>query len=223
MSEDNDNGYASPIDKERGYYTRPIDNKKLRDFHNMYFFDWDKTWKNTYWLGKHVYKFPTDLWIAQEIIASVKPDILIETGTAEGGSALFYASIMDILNYGRVISIDTRQDFTPTFTHPRIDFVVGASTNPDIVSRIKSQIKSEDVIVVNLDSEHTFHNVTNELNIWGPLVSIGSYLICEDTSYTPAAEALAAWLPSHPEFEVDYSKECHYLTEHHGGYLKRCR
>jgi cephalosporin hydroxylase len=110
-------------------------------FDKAYYYGMEKTWKNnTFWLNVPVAKCPLDLWIYQEIITETTPDIIIETGTAYGGSALFLSSICDLVNRGRIITVDvTEQSNRPE--HERIKYLAGSSTSEAIVQEISSLSK----------------------------------------------------------------------------------
>jgi len=109
-------------------------------FHSLYYRSQSQTWGNTYWLGTPVMKATSDLWIFQEIIYQTKPDVIIEAGTYKGGSAYFMASICELINHGRVITIDIVQDGNKP-QHKRIKYLLGSSTSPKIVGEIKKLIQ----------------------------------------------------------------------------------
>jgi len=170
------------------------------------------------------------MWIYREIIFEVKPDIIIECGTLNGGSALFLASICDLINNGKVITIDINSPGNKP-SHSRIEYLLGSSTSSEIIEKIKSRIKKEDKIMVILDSDHTKKYVLNELNIYSKLVSKGSYLIVEDTNINGnpvfpkfgdgSKEAVQEFLLLDKNFIIDRTKEKFYLTFNPTGYLKR--
>ncbi len=197
-------------------------------FHRMYHGSPGRTWQNTKWLGTPVLKCPFDLWIYQELITRVRPDVIVETGTHKGGSALYLASICDLLDHGRVITVDIREK-SGRPEHPRITYLTGSSTAPEIVSRIKEEATG--TIMVILDSYHSRDHVLEELEAYGPLVASGSYVIVEDTNmnghpshpkFGPGPwEAVEDFLGSHPEFRVDVDCEKFFLTMNPRGYLQR--
>jgi cephalosporin hydroxylase len=174
-------------------------------------------------------KCPLDLWIYQEIISEVRPDLIIETGTAFGGSALFMAHILDILGKGEVLTIDT-DDTISRQAHPRITYVRGSSSNADLIGSILSNRPDEARLVV-LDSDHSKAHVLKELELLSPHVSVGSYLIVEDTNINghPTLprfgegpyEAVTEFLKTHPQFEVDETREKFLMTFNPRGYLRR--
>src|SRR3954454_1216746 len=96
-------------------------------------------WANTTWLGVHALKGPWDLWAAQEVIAEVRPDVIVETGVAQGGSALFYASVLDALGRGKIVDVDVSLEWVHPRVrkHRRISLFEGSSTDPAIVERVR--------------------------------------------------------------------------------------
>jgi cephalosporin hydroxylase len=191
-----------------------------------------QTWKNTSWLGVSLEKYPTDLFVYQEIIYETKPDVLIEAGTLKGGSAYFFASLFDLLGKGRVITMDI-VDQPEKPKHPRIEYLLMSSISDEAIRRIKSEIKTGDRVMVSLDSNHAADHVFKELQLYSPMVTIGCYLVVEDTNINghpvyPAfgpgpMEAVKRFLAGNQDFEVDRSKERFMLTVSPSGYLRRVR
>ena len=189
------------------------------------------TWRATYWLGVPTAKCPLDLWIYQEILTETRPDLIVETGTHMGGSALFLASVCDQLGNGSVLTIDI-VDRSDRPQHPRITYVSGSSTDPDVVAQIGHRVRLAERVMVILDSDHSEAHVFDELSQLGPMVSPDCYLIVEDTNvnghpvepgFGPGpAEALERYLDiAPPRFIVDRSREKLLLTFNPGGYLRR--
>jgi cephalosporin hydroxylase len=148
-------------------------------------------WDNKYvysfsWLGRPIIQLPEDMVRMQELIFSLKPDVIIETGVAHGGSLVFYAGLCKILEKGRVIGIDieirphNRKAIESHFLFPFITLVEGDSVAPSLVEKVKAEIKTDDKVLVLLDSCHTKDHVLAELNAYAPLVPIGSYIIAMD-------------------------------------------
>ncbi len=200
------------------------------NFHKLYYdSDW-RTWKNTYWLGVPVQKCPLDLWIYQEIIWNVRPNVIIETGTYDGGSAYFLAHVCDMVGKGRVVTIDI-EPRPERPQHPRLQYVLGSSTDPDVVASVRRDLDASDVVLVILDSDHSEAHVSNELRIYSDLVSPGSYLIVEDTNingnpilpeFGPGAmEAVGAFMAENKDFVLDQEMEKFFMTFNPGGYLRR--
>ena len=207
------------------------DSRTVAEFHKLFYFRAATTWNNTTWLGVPVEKCPMDLVTYQEILYESRPDLLVEAGTFKGGSALFFASVMDLLNHGRVITIDITDRGRPP--HPRITYLRGFSTSPDIVATVKNAITPSERVMVVLDSDHSAENVRKELRTYGPLVTVGAYLVVEDTNinghpvltgYGPGpAEALEDFLKTDSGFVRDPSRERFLLTFNPGGFLKKTR
>ncbi len=140
------------------------------------------------WLGLPIIQLPQDIVALQEIIWSTKPDLIIETGVARGGSIIFHASMLRLLgNNGRVVGIDI--DIRPhnreaIEKHPlsgNVTLIQGSSIDNVIVNQVKSLIKPSDKVMVILDSNHTHEHVLAELSLYHELVSKGCYLVVLDT------------------------------------------
>lgn len=199
-------------------------------FHELYYESMDDTWKNTYWLGVRTAKCPLDLWIYQEILWETRPDLIIECGTAFGGSALFLASLLDRFDAGLVCTVDV-EDIPDRPAHPRIQYLLGSSTDPEVVSQVKVIAASAQRVMVLLDSDHRCDHVARELELYSGLVTPGCYLIVEDTNinghpvvpeYGPGpAEALEQFLARDERFDVDASREKLLFTFNPGGFLRR--
>ncbi len=199
-------------------------------FHHLYYHSGDRPWTTVYWLGVDTQKCPLDMWIYQELLFATRPDVVIETGTASGGSALFLASMFDLLGAGRVVTIDVleRPDRPK---HPRIEYVAGSSTDPATSGPVLASIPDAARVMVVLDSDHACDHVSAELATYASRVTPGCYLIVEDTNvngnpvlvdFGPGpAEAVQAFLAEHPEFEVDRACERLLMTFNPGGYLRR--
>lgn len=183
------------------------------------------------WLGTPIWQNPLDLWTIQQTIADVRPALLIETGTDHGGSALFYAHLMDLMDHGRVITVDIADHHE--VEHPRIEFVTASSTDPKVVKQLEAECDSADgPVMVILDSDHSYDHVVAELEAYAPLVSPGSYLLSQDgvidqfwifrdTRPGPLS-ANEEFLKRHPEFELDAERNARFrLTQHPVGWLRR--
>jgi cephalosporin hydroxylase len=203
-------------------------------FHRLYYSSGSSggTWQNTFWLGVPTFKYPHDLWVYQEIIFEVRPDLIVETGTASGGSALFLACMCDLVDKGRVITIDV-EDIPSSPQHKRIQYLHGSSTSESIVDQIQSEVADSNKVMIVLDSDHRKEHVLSELKIYNRFVTKGSYLIVEDTcvnghpvrpSFGPGPmEAVQDFLEGNEDFIVDDSKEKFLLTQNPRGYLKRVK
>ncbi len=139
--------------------TRNEDSTEIvNKFHLLYYNCPERTWQNTFWLGVRAQKCPLDLWAYQEIIYETRPDIIVECGTADGGSALYFASMCDLVRNGRVITVDvTESSARPT--HERITYLTGSSVDEETVGRIRHTIAGGDKVMVILDSDHTKDHV----------------------------------------------------------------
>jgi cephalosporin hydroxylase len=201
-------------------------------FHRL-FFDahvYGKTWAQTTWLGVPVLKSPFDLWTAQELIQELRPDVIIETGTAHGGSAFYMASLCDLIGKGRVITIDVNEDPSRPL-HDRITYLRGSSTALETVDNVRRLVRPGETTLVFLDSDHRRDHVRREMEAYGGLVTRGSYLVVEDTNvnghpirpdFGPGPmEAVEDFLKSHEEFSVDRTREKFFLTFNPKGYLRK--
>jgi cephalosporin hydroxylase len=188
-------------------------------------------WTRATWLGAQALKNPLDLWVYQEIMAETQPELIVETGTYRGGSALFLASMCDLLDVGEVVSIDVepvRDDYPE---HPRITYLGGrSSTDPDVVDEIRERVAGRNVLVI-LDSDHSQAHVEAELEVYAPLVPIGCYLVVEDSNIgrirkdlmPGPLEAIETFLANSDSFEIDREREKFLITFNRGGYLRRVR
>ena len=197
------------------------------------------------WMGRPIIQYPTDIMAMQELIWSVQPDLLIETGVARGGSLVFYASMFQLIGRGEVLGIDI--DIRPhnreaIESHPmagRIRMIEGSSIDPALFAQVEEMARDRKVMVV-LDSSHTRGHVLAELELYAPLVSVGSYCVVMDTvvedmppdlfgdrPWHPGnspKNAVHDYLARHPEFEIDHAMD-HKLAVSVApdGYLRRTR
>jgi cephalosporin hydroxylase len=210
----------------------PLVRKAIVDqFHRLYYHD-RGTWRETYWLGTRIWKCPLDLWLYQEMLHEVRPALIVETGTAFGGSASYLAHLCDIVGKGAVVSIDV-DDAGDRPKHQRVTYIHGSSTAPEVVAEVTGMIESGEPVMVILDSDHSENHVYNELNIYADLVTVGSYLIVEDTNVNghPAfpehgpgpMEALDRFLAERNDFEIDESKHKFHMTFNPRGVLRKVR
>lgn len=229
-------------DKELGSFTKSwmnLANAKKYSYHFS-------------WLGRPIIQYPQDIIALQEIIWEVKPDLIIETGIAHGGSLIFSASMLvmleasGLIKKGQVLGIDIdirEHNRVEIKKHPlsnKIEMIQGSSTDEIIVKQIRGFAKDYSNIMVILDSNHTHDHVLAELNAYAPLVSRGNYCVVFDTIIEDLpADAFpdrpwgknnnpktAVWeyLKTHKGFEIDKSIENKLLiTVAPDGYLKRVR
>lgn len=172
---------------------------------------------------------PLDCWVYQELIHELRPQLIIETGTDLGGSALFLASICDLVGEGRVMSIDIRR--AARVTHPRITFLVGDSTSPEILQQVRRAAAGTERVLVILDSDHHAPHVGRELRAYREFVTPGSYLVVEDTNvnghpvmpeHGPGPhEAVHDFLREDSNFQIDKTREKFLMTYFPNGFLRR--
>lgn len=186
-------------------------------------------------LGIPCFQNPFDTWITQEIIVEVKPELVIETGTMAGGSALLWASMLELATGGgRVITVDFVNEVDEARRHPlferRIECIEGSSTSPAVVEEVSRRAEGKRTLVI-LDSTHTQRHVTAELDAYAPLVTPGSYLIVQDSflsghplephSGPGPYEAVEAFLARDDRFRVDEERERMLFTFNPRGFLRR--
>ena len=211
----------------------PEPHEIVQQFHELYYNEGltnGGTWRSTYWMGARAEKCPLDLWVYQEILNEIRPEVIVETGTAAGGSALFLACMCDLLGTGRVLSVDiaTRPDVPQ---HPRIHYLMGSSTDDAMFRQVQALVGDGTPVLVILDSDHSMMHVLRELELYSPLVTPGSYLIVEDTNvnghpvyrdHGPGPmEALDEFLRRRPPFTIDSSREKFFLTQNPRGFLRK--
>ena len=183
-------------------------------------------------MGVRAQKCPLDLWVYQEIIWDTRPDLIVETGTSRGGSALYLATMFDLIGEGEVISIDVRNDEMALPEHGRITFLTGDSVDPKVATRVAELARGRRTMVV-LDSNHSKRHVAAEMAAYAALVAPGCYLIVEDSNingnpvlpeYGPGpAEAIEEFLAGNHEFAMDREREKFLLTFNPRGFLRRLR
>ena len=208
------------------------ENDLVQRFHDLYYRRWLRGGADTInlsWFGYELLKCPLDLWEYQELLVRTRPDIVIETGTFAGGSALYFAMILDAIGHGRVVTIDveTRRDRP---AHPRITYVTGSSVAEPTLVTVR-QMTGRDRAMVVLDSDHGAEHVYQEIVGYSPFVQAGDYLIIEDTNVNghPAwpdfgpgpMEAVNRFLSENSDFEIDERCERFLLTLSPRGFLRR--
>ena len=142
---------------------------------------------NFTWMGRPIIQYPQDMIAMQEIIWQLKPDLIIETGIAHGGSLIYYASILELIGKGGVLGIDIdirEHNKLEIEKHPmykRIKMIQGSAISKEIIEQIKPHAAGKQTVMVCLDSNHTHAHVLKELELYSPFVTVGSYLIAFDT------------------------------------------
>ncbi|HYD69449.1 cephalosporin hydroxylase family protein [Azospirillum sp.] len=148
---------------------------------------WSQKYQYTFsWLGRPIIQLPEDMIRMQEVIHHLRPDVIVETGVAHGGSLIYYAGLCKILEKGRVIGVDIEirpHNRTAIEAHPLAPFITlieGSSTAPEIVRQVHDLIRPGETVLVILDSNHTYQHVLDELNAYADLVTPGSYIVATD-------------------------------------------
>lgn len=205
-------------------------------------YDYSYLWS---WMGVPIIQMPADILATQEVIWATKPDIIIETGVARGGSMIFMASLLQVIGKGQVIGVDIEiraHNRASIEAHPlasRITLIEGPSTAPDTLARVRAEIPDGASVMVVLDSDHSRDHVLAELRAYGPLATEGQYLVVADTllgwgdsTQTPTKRskvlypgdepyaALKAYLAETDRFEIDAVLNGKLvLSSSPGGYL----
>ena len=187
-------------------------------------------YEQTTWMGRPALKCPMDMWVYQELMHGLETDLVIETGTFAGGSALYFAHVFDALGYGSVVSIDIRlQADLPQ--HPRIRYIEGSSISESVIQEVSAAAARAKSTLVVLDSDHKAPHKLRELMAYSDFVTPGSYIIAEDSGFDhypswpefgsgPAA-AVKAFLARDNRFEADRTREQHRITFAPAAFLKR--
>jgi cephalosporin hydroxylase len=193
-------------------------------------------WSNQ-WMGLSTWQNPNDAWIIQEIISELRPDYIVETGTFRGGSAVLWATVLREVNPdGKVITIDIEDQTTQArrldVWKRSINFLLGSSTDPKIVAQVAQAVKGKKTLVI-LDALHTKDHVLKELEIYAPMVNMGSYIVVQDSQvnghpvhreHGPGPmEAIEAFLAKSGDFQPDLDRERLMHTTNPRGYLKRLK
>ncbi len=200
-------------------------------------------------MGRPLIQLPEDVIRVQEAIWRARPEVIVETGVAHGGSLVFYASLLAALGAGRVIGVDIHirpENRAAIEAHPlasRITLIEGPSVAPDVVSQVRTLVGSGARAFIVLDSDHSRVNVLAELEAYAELVAPGSYIVAtdgimEDLSDVPRgrptwrddnpASAARAFAVAHPEFvlepptfDFDETESKHQTTYWPSAYLRR--
>jgi cephalosporin hydroxylase len=204
------------------------------------------------WLGRPIIQYPQDIVAMQELIWTIQPDLMIETGIAHGGSLIFYASMLELNaacsgpQHAEVLGVDIdirAHNRVAIEAHPmfkRISMIQGSSIAPEVIEQVKAKAAGKHRVLVCLDSNHTHDHVLAELQVYAPLTSLGSYCVVFDTIIEDMPAEMfsdrpwgpgnnpktAVWeyLKTHPEFESD--KQVNHkllISVAPDGYLKRVK
>lgn len=186
--------------------------------------EWNQLhWQSFSWFGLQIWQLPEDVMRLQEVVAAVKPDVIVETGVSKGGSAIFFSTMCRLLGKGRVISIDihipaeVRQAIEQSPFSDLITLIEGDSAAPEVVAQVKNRIGADEKVFIFLDSDHSKAHVLRELNAYSGMVTPGSYIVATDgvmqsltdtpygkpewTEDNPAAAA-REFAATHPEFAI---------------------
>ncbi|MDP4026013.1 CmcI family methyltransferase [Methylobacterium sp. NEAU 140] len=201
-------------------------------------------WK---WLGVPIIQLPSDVLAMQEVVWDRRPDVIIETGVARGGSIIFFASLLELIGNGRVIGIDidirqhNRRSIEDNIFSKRVTLLEGSSIADNLYEQVMNLIPSGSSVMVVLDSDHSYDHVRKELDLYGKLVSPGQYMIVADTMlgrmtadeipkerskiWYKGDEPLSAlhdYLNEHDDFELDEELNGKMiLSSSTGGYLRK--
>lgn len=202
---------------------------------------------NFSWMGRPIIQYPQDMIAMQELIWEIKPDLIIETGIAHGGSLIYYASLLELIGNGKVLGIDidirkhNREEIERHPMFKRIKMIEGSAVDEFVVDRVRKEAEGKERILVCLDSNHTYDHVLNELRFYAPLVSLNSYIVVFDTIVEDLPEgyfsqkrpwgignnpktAVDHFLRDNDSFVVDKSIDNKLLISvAPGGYLKRIK
>jgi cephalosporin hydroxylase len=211
---------------------------------------WSQKYAYTFsWMGRPVIQLPEDMIRIQEVIYRVKPDVIVETGIAHGGSLIFYASLCKAIGQGRVIGVDieirahNRRAIEAHQLYPLVTLIEGNSIEAIVIDRVRALVHPGETVMVILDSSHTKEHVLAELTGYSPLVSPGSYIVAADgimrdldnvprgkpewARDNPAAAA-AEFAQKHTEFVLEVpawpfneSELTQNVTHWPGGWLRR--
>lgn len=185
--EDNKRAQALALGRDRDVFNAALSTLQAADK-----YDYTYLWS---WMGVPIIQLPADVMATQEVIWATKPDVIIETGVARGGSVLFLASMLELIGKGKVIGVDIeiREHNRKVIEHhsmaKRVTLIEGPSTARAVVAQVRSAIPDGASVMAILDSDHSRDHVLDELRTYGPLVTPGCYLIVADTALGYLAES----------------------------------
>lgn len=213
---------------------------------------WDAKYVYSFtWMGRPMIQLPEDMLRLQEVIYRIKPDVIIETGVAHGGSLIFYASLCKAMERGRVVGVDieirphNRQAIEAHELYPFITLIEGSSVAERVVEEVKSHVRSQETVIIFLDSNHTKEHVLAELYAYAPLVTAGSYIVAMDgimgqlagaprtqedwvwnnpqSAAQEFVEATPDFVIEEPEFMFNEGSVSERVTYWPGGFIKRIK
>jgi cephalosporin hydroxylase len=183
------------------------------------------------WLGEPIWQNVLDLWTMQEVIAKVKPDLLIECGTYKGGSSRFVGDLFELMGHGECITVDIEpREFR---RHPRVTYLIGSTLDDAILRPISERVSATDgPVMVILDDDHSGAHVERELDVYSRFVTLNSYVLVQDgiidtlkwlaPSRPGPLMAIESFLKRTDQFVVDEDLCGRFLITHHPkGWLRR--
>jgi cephalosporin hydroxylase len=198
---------------------------------------------NFSWMGRPIIQYPQDMIAMQELIWEIKPDLIIETGIAHGGSLIFYASIMELIGKGEVLGIDidirehNRKEIESHPMFKRIKMIQGSAIDLATIEIVKTHAEGKKTVMVCLDSNHTHEHVIEELRLYSGFTTVGSYCVVFDTIVEDLPQgaydrpwdvgnnpktAVFEFLKNNAHFEIDKNIDNKLLISvAPDGYLKR--
>jgi cephalosporin hydroxylase len=160
------------------------------------------------WMGRPIIQLPEDMVRLQEVIWAERPDVIVETGVAHGGSLIYYASLFEAIGHGRVIGVDIEirpHNRSAIEAHPmfaRIELIEGSSTAPEIIHEVKGRIGDHEKVMVVLDSNHSRAHVLEELRAYASLIPVGGYIVATDgimQNVVGAPRSANDWTTNNPQ------------------------
>jgi cephalosporin hydroxylase len=182
-----------------------------------------------YFLGLPMRQIPTDNWLMSEIMYEVKPDYIVEAGTLYGGSAVYYAAMLEFINpNGKVLTVDINEEqihaeakANPLWSK-RVKFYLGSSIAPEVHEQLKAEIGEGKRVFVTLDTLHAPKHVASELEMYSQYVTSGGYMVLQDTYYEGLPEVIDEFLKNHPDWErVEKLDDRFIFTKYRGGFLRK--
>ncbi|MDB4877455.1 MAG: hydroxylase [Gemmatimonadetes bacterium] len=194
------------------------------------------------WLGRPIIQFPNDIVAIQELLWQVRPDVVVETGVAHGGSLILSASILELIGKGKVVAVDIdirAHNRVAIEAHPlahRVELIQGSSIADDTMAAVRRAVGDAETVLVFLDSNHSEAHVFRELELYGALVTPGSYLVAHDGAQAWVSDiprgkpewksdhplaAIYRFISLHPEFSIEQHWTRFGTTSSPDGWLKK--